>query len=436
MPIIKPISGHTNTQRIASYLEKDGRALARDFFNLSWDERDMEGYDPDLKSNVRWADEMDRTREAFGNDQPHGGRPARTFKHYVISPDPKDDIGLEELQKLARAWVEQNFGDYQVAIIYHDDNEHGIPHAHVVVNNTNLMTGLRLQDPFPRELNHDLQDIAMKQGLAFLSDEDPEADGFIRLAKKNGGNAVPVRTRQDVFLGRAERRVLESGEYSWVNDIRSRVSTAKSLARNETEFRQILDMLDVDVRDNSAKAKRDDWIYSLKDQGTLRVGGERLGYTYGKEALQSRFARKNVARPSEDVSKDCMRIAIHATQINDLAELHSLACALEITNRFGITAMADFRSRIESTERKMTSQRAPTELKKLQHTVRQLEEARDFMTEKKLLPQQRPKPAKKKLTTAQKAAVAKREKQAKTASSDSQGRSRQDVQQSHDKRNR
>ncbi|RNL46020.1 relaxase/mobilization nuclease domain-containing protein [Paraeggerthella hongkongensis] len=436
MPIIKPISGHTNTQRIASYLEKDGRALARDFFNLSWDEREMEGYDPDLKGDVRWADEMDRTREAFGNDQPHGGRPARTFKHYVISPDPKDDIGLEELQKLARVWVEQNFGDYQVAIIYHDDNEHGIPHAHVVVNNTNLATGLRLQDPFPRELNHDLQDIAMKQGLAFLSDDDPEADGFVRLAQKDAESAVPVRTRQDVFLSRAERRVLESGEYSWVNDIRSRVSMAKSLARNEAEFRQILDMLDVDVRDNSAKAKRADWIYSLRDQQTLRVGGELLGYTYGKEALQSRFARKNVARPGEDVSKDCMRIAMHATQINDLAELHSLACALETTSRFGITAMADFEVRIESAERKVAFQKTPAELQKLQQTIRQLEEARDFMGEKKLLPQQRSKPAKKKLNAAQKAAVAKRDKQAKTASSDSRGRSRRDIQQNRDQRHR
>lgn len=436
MPIIKPISGHTNTQRIASYLEKDGRALARDFFNLSWDEREMEGYDPDLKVDVRWADEMDRTREAFGNDQPHGGRPARTFKHYVISPDPKDNIGLNELQKLARAWAEQNFGDYQVAIIYHDDNEHGIPHAHVVVNNTNLVTGLRLQDPFPRELNHDLQDIAMKQGLAFLSDEDPEADGFVRLAKKDAESAVPVRTRQDAFLSRAERRVLESGEYSWVNDIRSRVSTAKSLARNEAEFRQILDMLDVDVRDNSAKAKRADWIYSLRDQQTLRVGGERLGYTYGKEALQSRFARKNVARPDKDVSKGCMRIAMHATQINDLAELHSLACALETTGRCGITAMADFKVRIESTKRKMTSQKTPTELQRLQQAIRQLEEARNFIDEKKLLPQQRPKVSKKKLNAAQKAAVAKRDKQAKAASSDSRGRSRQDVQQSRDQRHR
>ena len=43
MPILKPIAGHTSTARIEAYLEKNGRALARDFYNLSWDENQMAG---------------------------------------------------------------------------------------------------------------------------------------------------------------------------------------------------------------------------------------------------------------------------------------------------------------------------------------------------------------------------------------------------------
>lgn len=34
MPILKPISGHGSTGGIRRYLEKGGRALARDLFNL------------------------------------------------------------------------------------------------------------------------------------------------------------------------------------------------------------------------------------------------------------------------------------------------------------------------------------------------------------------------------------------------------------------
>ena len=40
MPILKPISGHGSTGGIRRYLEKGGRALARDLFHLSYDERD------------------------------------------------------------------------------------------------------------------------------------------------------------------------------------------------------------------------------------------------------------------------------------------------------------------------------------------------------------------------------------------------------------
>lgn len=71
MPIVKVISGHTNCQKVKTYLEKRNRALAGDFFNLLWDERDMEGYDETMKDVVGWADEMDATRVRCGNDEPY-----------------------------------------------------------------------------------------------------------------------------------------------------------------------------------------------------------------------------------------------------------------------------------------------------------------------------------------------------------------------------
>ena len=67
MPILKPISGHTGCRNVRRYLEKNGRAIARDFFNLSWDEREMGGYDQAGKEAVEWDREMDRTRASFGN---------------------------------------------------------------------------------------------------------------------------------------------------------------------------------------------------------------------------------------------------------------------------------------------------------------------------------------------------------------------------------
>lgn len=110
-------------------------------------------------------DEQD-ARIVRATTRPYKGRKARTYKHFVISPDPEDDIDIEALRGLASDWALRFFGDHQIAIVYHDDNANGIPHAHVVVNNTNLKTGNRMQTKNPLELNRALQDMAGRAGCA------------------------------------------------------------------------------------------------------------------------------------------------------------------------------------------------------------------------------------------------------------------------------
>ena len=276
MPILKPISGHGSTGGIRRYLEKGGRALARDLFNLSYDERDAGALGEGAKEACTWDAEMDATRAAFGTDAPWRGKPARTFKHFVLSPDPGDDIDLATLRELACSWALRHFDDHEIAIVYHDDNARGIPHAHIVVNNANLRTGYRMQTQHPEDLNRDLQD----------------------MARERAGAGGP-RSRRSVYLGQAEKEIMRSGGYSWVGDIRARVALAKTTARDEAEFFGILDALGVHVADNSAKARRDDWVFSLAEEPSKKVTGERLGFVYGKEMLRRRFEREGAYRPTD-----------------------------------------------------------------------------------------------------------------------------------------
>ena len=60
------------------------------------------------------------------------------------SPDPQDGLSTGQVAELAGAWALKHFADFEVAIVLHDDNESRIPHAHIVVNNTNLVTERRL----------------------------------------------------------------------------------------------------------------------------------------------------------------------------------------------------------------------------------------------------------------------------------------------------
>ena len=149
MPYVKCISGHTIARSVQLYLERGGRALATDFLNIDAPVSEVRDGLEDYQ-RIDWWREMDRTRSAFGNDAVRNGHRAQTWKHYILSPNPTDVTELSHLRRLATAWARENFVDSQVAIVYHNDNEGHIPHAHLVVNNLNLITSRRLSAPTTR----------------------------------------------------------------------------------------------------------------------------------------------------------------------------------------------------------------------------------------------------------------------------------------------
>lgn len=152
-------------------------------------------------------------------------------------------------------WALLFFGDHQIAVVRHDDNACGIVHAHVIVNNTNLKTGNRVQTRNPLELNRTLQEMARVRGLHGLSNEAQEKSSGERPAAREGARKAPSK-RQEIHVSRAEREIVAEGGYSWVSDIRSRVSIAKGLSGSEAEFRRVLDLLGIGLADASSRGGR------------------------------------------------------------------------------------------------------------------------------------------------------------------------------------
>ena len=354
MPILKAIAGHGGTAGIRRYLEKGNRALARDVMNLPMEEWVGESHS-EHSIIGEWDAEMDRTREAYGTNAPWRGLDARTFEHFVISPDPEDGIDLDALRRLSRAWVDRHFKDFEVAIVYHDDNERGIPHAHVVVNNANLKTGYRCHISKPEALNQELQDMAREMGLSGLSNVMPK-----RGSKKQESEP---RSRQAVYFGRAEREIMRSGGYSWVGDIRARVALAKNTCRTEGEFRTALAKLGISVEDNS-------------DDPTKRVSGERLGFTYGKQMLRNRFERQGAYIPEARTASQIRQRAASAVALNDLADLSRLSAVLETCAKFNVKNLDDFDRRLSTLQRRGNEGG---------EGYRRLIEARSYVTEKGLM---------------------------------------------------
>ena len=366
MPFVKPISGHTKLGAAQRYLEKEGRALARDFLNL---DAPMTGIGEDGLPEYRdydWSSIMDETREKLGNDSPYKGRKARTYKHYVFSPDPRDSISLSELRSVTMSWVRENFGDYEVAVVYHDDNEHRIPHAHVIVNNTNLATGRRLQDPDPRALKRSAQRIAREHGLSFYEDEprDPVT------------GAIPdseAYARRNAHI--VERDRVTRGEYSWVGDIRARVDVAKGIAKSPEDFQQALREMGVNVRESASR--KGDWVYSLAGTPSRQVTGSKLGASYTRREVTGWLRSPTRRTPGPVTVRNVRVVAAGAIEVKDLRELVALSEAVSVVSRGGFRSLSAMDS-AASRMRGMPNRGA---------TVARLERARQYCAEHGILPE-------------------------------------------------
>ena len=362
MPYIKAISGHTRLGAAQRYLEKEGRALARDFLNL---DAPMEGIDegglPEY-GDYDWSSVMDGTREKLGNDRPFKGRKARTYKHYVISPDPRDAVSLSRLRSVTMSWVEENFGDYEVAIVYHDDNEHHVPHAHVVVNNTNLDTGRRLQDPDPGALNGSLQRIARDAGLTHFVGR---LDGAAR-------DETHYRRRA---VDRTEASLARRGEYSWVADIRARVDVARGIAKGPEDFRQALREMGVNVRESASR--KGDWVYSLAGTPSRQVTGSKLGASYTRREVTGWLRSPTRRAPGPVTVRNVREVAAGAIEVKDLRELVALSEAVSVVSRGGFRSLSAMDS-AASRMRGMPNREA---------TVARLERVRQYCAKHGILPE-------------------------------------------------
>ena len=135
---------------------------------------------------------------------------------------------------------------------------------------------------------------------------------------------VRPRTLQAEHVRRAEREITEKGGCSWVADIR----VARSVTRNEDEFKGLLKSLGVEVEDNSAKARRRDWVFSLSGHPTWRVSGESLGLGYGRESLMCGFSLGAAGHLADAGERRIAELARSTVELGDLSELERLSEAL------------------------------------------------------------------------------------------------------------
>ncbi len=112
--------------------------------------------------------------------------------------------------------------------------------------------------------------------------------------------------------------------------------------------------------------------------------------TFGKIALTERFARIGSYHPDAASSRAILSMATDAVEVNDVAELSSLAKAVETNARYSIGSSADYESRIETLQRRMEKEAGSKAAAKCAERIQELAEAREYASRHSLVPDEVP----------------------------------------------
>lgn len=340
MPMLFSISGHSasvgsckdylekgsasSRGGIAGYVERGGRAAARAFVGI--------------ERHDQWGREMDEMRRAFGQNK------GVTFRHFVLSPDPRDKALPHDVAAYAREWTVDSFGEnVQAAIVVHIDTAN--PHAHVVVNNLDTETGrkLHISKQESSMLAVRAQQIGVKYGYRPLPDVR-EAGERDRTARERGRDM--------------EWRIEAKGYISWKADIR-RASDA-ALAKNPrsfAEYREALRGFGCDVR----ATRRGGYTYRSADGS--RCKAERLGLKFEPVALVPVFKRNAEAAKGDLSISERMADARRQVELNEAKnalywsarDMERRARGVEALARQGTASGAVLGSRLDAVKRELAA---------------------------------------------------------------------------------
>ncbi|PEU56728.1 relaxase/mobilization nuclease domain-containing protein [Priestia megaterium] len=242
------------------------------------------------------------TREIWGKN---GGIQAhhviQSFKPDEVDPQQANEIGLQLVEKLAKG--------HEVAVYTHTDKDH--IHNHIVINAVNYEDG--------RKFHAHGQDAIDRFRKA--SDE---------LCKEHGLSVVEERTA-DVRYTLAEQSLLEKGESSWKDEIRTAIDQAKEQTASFEEFQERLKEQGVQA---TLRGKNITYEHL---ESNKKVRGTKLGLAYEKETILHGFERQ-VTRERKTTSAGSTAERGHAGVISvipgdDFASQSDRGLSLDVSER-------------------------------------------------------------------------------------------------------
>lgn len=267
MAIIKSVkNSHSEIRQIINYVTKKEKTIGKKLCS---------GFQCNIDTAIQ---EMQATKELYGKTK------GRTYKHFVQSFPPDENITPEQAHQIAKEFVEQCplFSDFEMVYVTHVDKEH--THSHMVLNSVSFKDGHKFQMS-KKDLN-DMKilnnKLCMEHGFSICE---------IGKKKSNSMNLIAYDTNKYQFLKKAK----EGKVKSYVQDTAVAVYDAIQASASKEEFIESMNQ-----KGYSVEWKDNHKYIVFKNANGEKVRNSNLQKTYnlnvGKEALLELFREKSLKK--------------------------------------------------------------------------------------------------------------------------------------------
>lgn len=268
MAIIKAVSSKSPIKTAIAYVSKEEKT----------EQKLLSGYN--LTSSETAYDEMQITKEIWNKTD------GRTYKHFVQSFAPDEEITPEQAHNIAKEFVENcpQFKGFEVLIATHQDREH--IHTHFILNSVSFEDGYKFQQK-STELQEmkDLSDkICLEHGFS-LTQKGRTFDG------KEREETTSYKKEQYRLLQRAEQGEVKS----YVQDIALAIMDCREQANSREHFIKLMNINGYSVvwTDNRKYITFTDLARQKQGEKQCKIRNSKLEKYYhtdfSKEGLEREF---------------------------------------------------------------------------------------------------------------------------------------------------
>ncbi len=284
MAIIKAVSSKSPIKTAIAYVSKEEKT----------EQKLLSGYN--LTSFETAYDEMQITKEIWNKTD------GRTYKHFVQSFAPDEEITPEQAHNIAKEFVENcpQFKGFEVLIATHQDREH--IHTHFILNSVSFEDGHKFQQKSTelQEMKKLSDKICLEHGFS-LTQKGRTFDG------KKREETTSYKKEQYRLLQRAEQGEVKS----YVQDIALAIMDCREQANSREHFIKLMNINGYSVvwTDNRKYITFTDLARQKQGEKQCKIRNSKLEKYYhtdfSKEGLESEFADN--ARKQQEEYKQANR---------------------------------------------------------------------------------------------------------------------------------